>query len=82
MRCDLKRHAASHITLIGREIDIWQGPFYLLILIYGLVILLTFTEYGITSDESAHVEYGEAILRWYGSLFQDRTVFSTATTPT
>ena len=76
----MKRHAASHITLLGREIGIWQGLFYLHILIYGLVILLTFTEYGITSDESAHVEYGEAILQWYGSLFQDRTVFESKNT--
>ena len=72
--------AGKQIRLLGHTFEIWQGLFYLLILVLGLVILLTFTEYGITSDESAHVEYGEAILRWYGSLFQDRTVFESKNT--
>ena len=38
---------------------IWQSLFYLLLLAYGVTILLTFSEYGITDDERTHTTYGE-----------------------
>jgi len=52
-----------------------QRLFYALIAVYGIVILLTFSQYGITTDEPLHVVYGENIWRWYTSFFRDQTVF-------
>jgi tetratricopeptide (TPR) repeat protein len=57
------------------ETDFWQRLFYALIAIYGVVVLTTFSSYGITTDEPLHVAYGEHIAKWYGSLFRDHTVF-------
>ncbi|MCZ6635722.1 MAG: tetratricopeptide repeat protein [bacterium] len=56
----------------------WQGCFLLLLLIYAVVILATFTDYGITTDEGHHIEYGYSVVRWYASVFQERWVFSWA----
>ena len=52
-----------------------QRLFYVLIAVYGVVILLTFSHYGITTDEPLHVAYGENIWRWYTSFFRDQNVF-------
>ena len=46
----------------------------LILLAYGLIICLTFREYGITNDEPSHIEYGKALVRWYASLGQDDRV--------
>lgn len=48
------------------------------ILIAALVVLafLTFKEYAISNDEPVQHHYGELILRYYGSDFRDRSVFS------
>ena len=54
----------------------YQRLFYILIAIYSVIILATFSDYGITTDEPLHVAYGENIGRWYESFFRDRTVFS------
>ena len=50
--------------------------FRLLLAAYGLVILATFTDYGITTDEGHHVEYGHSVVRWYASVGRERWVFS------
>ncbi len=39
--------------------------------IYGIVILGTFREYGITNDEHLHINYGDAILDWFVTLGAD-----------
>ena len=48
-----------------------------LTVIYGIII---YTEYGITNDEVSHAKYGQDIVRWYTSLFQDTEVFNSANT--
>lgn len=53
----------------------WQGC-CLLLLVYGSVIVATFADYGITTDERHHVEYGYSVVRWYASAFQERWLFS------
>ena len=58
------------------ETDIWQPLFYGLVAFYGIVVLMTFSQYGITTDEPLHVTYGEHIAQWYGSLFRDHTIFT------
>ena len=55
---------------------IWQWLFYGLIAVYGVVVLMAFSDYGITTDEPLHVMYGEHIAQWYGSLFRDHTIFT------
>ena len=57
------------------EAGFWQRLFYGLIAVYGVVVLMTFSSYGITTDEPLHVAYGEHIAKWYGSFFRDHTVF-------
>lgn len=50
--------------------------FKVLLLVYGLAILFTFKEYGITPDEEAHIHYGNSVINWYTSLFQERRILS------
>ncbi len=64
------------INFLGYKIPLWQGCFTLLVLAYGIVILMTYTHYGITPDEHSHVDYGLYVLNWYTSLFKDRAAFS------
>ncbi|MBT5830655.1 MAG: tetratricopeptide repeat protein [Candidatus Latescibacteria bacterium] len=60
--------------------DAWTRAFCVLLCVYGFVIVITLFDYGITSDEHGHVLYGEAIMDWYGSGFQDRTLFESKNT--
>jgi tetratricopeptide (TPR) repeat protein len=46
----------------------------IVLLLYGLVILMTFQEYGITNDEVLHVEHGEALMDWFSSFGQEDRV--------
>ena len=51
----------------------WQWLLYILLLCGSIVILVTFLDYGLTWDEEVQRNYGELVLRWYGSLFRDRS---------
>ncbi len=42
----------------------------------GLLILATFTQYGVTWDEEAHRLCGEGVIRWFLSFFEDRRYFT------
>ena len=59
---------------------IWCKLAWALFASYGLLILFTYTEYGITNDEVSHAKYGLDITRWYTSLFQNTEVFNSANT--
>ncbi len=58
-------------------IPVRRGPWRLatIILLAGLAIMvaLTFQSYGTTWDEEYHSVYGNAVLGWYRTFFQDRT---------
>ena len=54
----------------------WTMLSKILILLYGVVILWTFRDYGITWDEYSQATYGEYIIRWYTSLFHDPAVLN------
>jgi hypothetical protein len=56
----------------------WNTASGILIVMYGLIILLTFHDYGITSDETHHVKYGADIAQWYLSEFEDQALFALA----
>ncbi len=45
--------------------DINKTLFYALIALYGILILSTFHQYGITIDEPPQVAYGQAVFDWY-----------------
>ncbi|MCI0437038.1 MAG: glycosyltransferase family 39 protein [Gemmatimonadetes bacterium] len=53
----------------------WVPGFLALLAVMTVLIALTFDDYGITFDEPVHAVYGEHILAWYRSAFQDRDVF-------
>ncbi|MDP6040119.1 MAG: tetratricopeptide repeat protein [Candidatus Latescibacteria bacterium] len=50
--------------------------FAALLCVYGLVIVMTFWDYGITVDEEQHVLYGRSVVDWYLSGFKDRWMFT------
>jgi len=60
--------------------DVWARAFGVLLFVYFVVIVTTLSDYGITSDEHGHVAYGEAIVNWYVSGFQDQTIFESKNT--
>ncbi|HVP69156.1 MAG TPA: glycosyltransferase family 39 protein [Anaeromyxobacteraceae bacterium] len=50
----------------------WDIAAVALLALLSAAILATFAGYGTTWDEAYHLDYGDAILAWYGSWFQDR----------
>lgn len=50
---------------------LWTSLSYLLFFSYLILIILTFLDYGITYDEDWYSTYGEYIIQWYASGFQD-----------
>src|SRR5689334_10641487 len=51
----------------------WQRLSYALLLAIGILMLLTFLNYGLTWDEEVQRIYGDSVLTWYSSFFKDRT---------
>jgi tetratricopeptide (TPR) repeat protein len=45
---------------------------------YAGVIVWTFGDYGVTPDERHHVAYGESVVLWYTTGFQERRIFTWA----
>ncbi|MHB1220131.1 MAG: ArnT family glycosyltransferase [Alphaproteobacteria bacterium] len=54
----------------------WDRLAACFLVLLAVVAALTFRDYGITWDEEIQQVYGEKLLAYYGSLFQDRSVFS------
>ncbi len=52
--------------------NLWRKLSYALILLVGLIMLFTFLDYGVTTDEEPQRMYGDSVLSWYTSFFQDR----------
>ncbi len=57
--------------IFGQSFGIYQLAFYVLISIYAIVVVCTFTDYGITIDEPPHARYGRDIVIWYLSFFKE-----------
>jgi len=70
----------TQIKIRQRTYSIFEIAFACLILLYTVLILFTFRDYGITSDETHHVRYGEQIVQWYMSGFEDQALFQTKNT--
>lgn len=60
------------VVIAGREVNVWRGAFCVLMGVYGLVVLLTFRDYGITSDEPTHEGFGKVALSWYLGELEER----------
>ena len=57
---------------ITRGLEGWVRTWCICILILGLlVILLTFSDYGVTWDESVHSRYGELVVEYFRSGLRD-----------
>ncbi len=59
----------------------WVLLVCLLFLSYLVLIFCTFLDYGITYDEEWHSQYGEYIIQWYTSGFQDKSALTYWTLP-
>jgi 4-amino-4-deoxy-L-arabinose transferase-like glycosyltransferase len=59
----------------------WLLLICLLSLVYLILIFSTFLDYGITYDEQWHSTYGEYIIRWFTSGFQDKSALKYWTLP-
>ncbi len=63
------------------QTKLWLLPACLLFVVYLILIFSTFLDYGITYDEQWHSQYGEYIIRWYTSGFQDKGALTYWTLP-
>ena len=58
----------------------WDLGFDLASAVVGAIVLVliaaTFTDYGITWDETWHLTYGRHVIHWYGSGFADQSALS------
>lgn len=70
----------SQIKIGHNTYSIFEIAFACLILLYATLIIFTFRDYGITSDETHHIKYGEQIVNWYTSGFEDQALFQTKNT--
>ncbi|WP_022720119.1 glycosyltransferase family 39 protein [Rhodopseudomonas sp. B29] len=58
------------------EIDRYDVASLALLATLGVLVLITFRDYGITNDEWVQQRYGELIVDYYRSGFTDRALFS------
>jgi hypothetical protein len=63
---------SARLTILGIETS-WDGLAHALFLATTLLVVATFTDYGITWDEDVHNWYGILVLNYYQSGFKDLT---------
>ena len=63
---------------VFRAIPLFDRLSYIILLILFGVFLLTFQHYGVTWDEPPQHAYGQMILRYYKTFFEDRSALSYA----
>jgi hypothetical protein len=69
MSPDLTRRVSGHDR-------IYDAAAVLALLVTSLVMLMTWNDYGITWDERYHLEYGDHILAFFTSGFEDKSALS------
>jgi len=77
LRLNIKKPLASKIF----SSSLWVWLTYALFLTYLILIIWTFLDYGITFDEDWRSTYGEHIIQWYASGFQDKSALTYWTLP-
>ncbi len=55
--------------------SVWDDMAALLLAASVILVFLNFQDYGLTHDEEVQAIYGEKLLSWYSSLFQDNSAF-------
>ncbi len=70
----------NYITLWGYRVERWAFYSYVLLGVYGGIILTTFLDYGLTVDEPPLLNYGRDIIQWYQSGFTYQGIFETTNT--
>lgn len=55
-----------------RRQTVWDRLFWLSFIVAVVLVCVVFPDYGITTDEPLHVEYGKRALDWYLSLGRER----------
>lgn len=70
----------TKITLWGYQFERWSFYTYILLSVHGFIVLATFLDYGLTTDEPPLLNYGLDILRWYKSGFTYQPIFETTNT--
>ncbi len=60
----------------GREVDRWTVLTACLVACALGVVVLTVRDYGVTYDEFWHATYGDYVIRWYSTFFQDDRALS------
>lgn len=67
---------SSAKTRAGFSPALWDRMALCLLILLFVAVAFTFRDYGITWDEEIQRAYGEKLLSFYGSWFQDRSVFA------
>ena len=75
-----KDNEIQMITVWGRQYERWVFCSYVLLSVYALIILATFLDYGLTTDEPPLLNYGRDIILWYQSGFTYQPIFETTNT--
>lgn len=57
----------------------WRALSYALMIFVGIIMAVTFRDYGVGSDEGHHFLHGKAVIAWYTSFFKDRSATDIAT---
>lgn len=63
-------------TLLSFKFDPYDGAAIVLLLGLVVLVLLTYTSYGVSNDEAVQQRYGELIIAYYVSGFADRSLFN------
>ncbi len=61
---------------LGRYDHLYDGAAVLALLVMSVVALLTWRDHGITWDEGYHLAYGDHLLAFYTSGFEDKTALT------
>ena len=62
-------------TVAGARRTVWDDIVRLMLFAALVLVLLTFPDFGITHDEEVQANYGEKLLSWYLSGFEDNSAF-------
>jgi len=68
-------------SLPNKSLDLWTVLFLCLILVGFVGLFFIYADAGVTWDEYLQATYGDYVLRWYGSFFQDDAALTFWTLP-
>ncbi len=66
------RDLKASLERMSQRSTIWKWAAYLAMVVFFILILLTFRNYGIIYDEYWRSTYGDLIIQWYKTWFQNK----------